>query len=503
MIYPSKDEFIKLSNKYNMIPIYLEVAADMETPVSAYYKICTSHKNAANYSFLLESVEGGENIARYSFLGSKPHSVLIQKNGEACLMEGGKMVEKVQGKDVFDKIRKVMSKYKTAEVLNFSPFIGGAVGYASYEVINEIEKTVPIAENNPLDVPEAVFMVVDSFLIFDKVQHTIKVVSYAFIENSSDVESVYSETIEKIEKLASKLNNPVSSTPINLAENKKEPEIISNKTKAEYCDMVEKTKQYILDGDVIQTVISQRLSVKTDITDLALYRALRMINPSPYMFLLNCNDFSVVGASPEVHAKSIDGEMILRPIAGTRKRGKTSDEDKALARELLADAKERAEHIMLVDLARNDIGRIAEAGTVEVDQLMIVEKYSHVMHIVSNVKGKLDSSLKTDAVMRSTFPAGTVSGAPKVRAMQIISELEKERRGPYAGVVANYSFNGNIDSCITIRTAVLKDGYTFIQAGAGIVADSVPEKEYEETMSKAGALLRAVKVAEQFEIPRE
>ena len=274
----------------------------------------------------------------------------------------------------------------------------------------------------------------------------------------------------------------------------------SNKTKSEYCDMVKKTKQYILDGDIIQAVISQRFSVETEVSALALYRALRMINPSPYMFLLNCNGFSVVGASPEVHAKCTERKMTIRPIAGTRKRGNTSDEDKFLESELLADPKEKAEHIMLVDLARNDLGRIAQSGTVKVDQLMIIERYSHVMHIVSNVKGILDSKLESDSVMRATFPAGTVSGAPKVRAMQIISELEKDRRGPYAGVVSYCSYNGNIDSCITIRTAVMKDGKVYIQAGAGIVADSVPEKEYEETVNKAGALLRAVKIAEQFEV---
>ena len=500
MIYPSKEKFIELSKEYNMIPVYSEVAADMETPVSAYFKICSSDKHASNYSFLLESVEGGENIARYSFLGTKPRFVMIQKNGKAELVEDGRSVKKIDGIDVFDKIRKVMSKYKAAEMLEFSPFIGGAVGYTSYEVVNEIEPTVPLPEKNSLNLPDAVFMIVDSFLIFDRVQQTIKVVTYAFTDVDTDSLNVYKETIKKNMALVEQLKKPVISAPINLSGKVEEPEVTSNKTKAEFCEMVEKIKQYIMNGDVIQAVPSQRLSVKTDISDLALYRALRMINPSPYMFLLNCKDFSIVGASPEVHAKSVNREMMLRPIAGTRKRGKTSEEDKALAEELLADPKEKAEHIMLVDLARNDLGRIADPGTVKVDELMVIEKYSHVMHIVSNVKANLDKSLESDSVMRSTFPAGTVSGAPKVRAMQIISEIEKDQRGVYAGVVANYSFNGNVDSCISIRTAVLKDNQVHIQAGAGIVADSVPETEYEETMNKAGALLRAVKIAKQFEI---
>jgi anthranilate synthase component I len=498
MIYPSKDEFIKLTDKYNMIPVYLEVAADMETPVSAYYKISSTTESLNNYSFLLESVEGGENIARYSFLGVDPHSVLVQKEGKTQLIQNGKSAEDVVGKDIFEKIKNVMAKYKPADLLGFSPFIGGAVGYASYDVINEIEPTVPVAKKHSLNVPDALFMIVDSFLIFDKVQHTIKVVAYAFVDNDIDLASLYADAVKKIEKLASKLMKPVVSAPLNLDAYTPEIDVKSNTTAAEYYEMVEKAKQYILDGDIIQVVISQRLSVKTDITDLALYRALRMINPSPYMFLLNCGDFSVVGASPEVHAKSVDGKMVLRPIAGTRIRGGSSEEDDILGKELLADPKERAEHIMLVDLARNDIGRIAEGGSVKVDQLMTIEKYSHVMHIVSNVTGMLDSKFDTDSVMRSTFPAGTVSGAPKVRAMQIIGELEKEKRGPYAGVVAYCSYNGNIDSCITIRTAVLKEGCTYIQAGAGIVADSVPKNEYEETMNKAGALLKAVKVAKQF-----
>ena len=499
MIYPSKKDFLKLSKNNNMIPVYSEVAADMETPVSAYYKVCSSN-DSEDYSFLLESVEGGENIARYSFLGAKPHSVFIQKNGCAELIRDGEKTE-IHGKDIFEKIHNVMRKYKAADVLDFSPFIGGAVGYVSYDVINEIENTVAEMEEDTLDLPEALFMIVDTFFIFDRVKHTIKVVSYAFLEDDdSDLEEIYAKTVTKVEAFAVKLSKPISVASVNLKQNNQNLEFQSNKTEAEFCQIVERAKQYIIDGDIIQAVLSQRLSVKSDISALALYRALRMINPSPYMFLLNCGGFSVVGASPEVHAKCTDRKMTIRPIAGTRKRGANKEQDDLLEKELLADPKERAEHIMLVDLARNDVGRIALSGSVKVDELMTVERYSHVMHIVSNVTGILGKGLEPDSVMRSTFPAGTVSGAPKVRAMQIISELEKDKRGPYAGVVANYSFNGNIDSCITIRTAVLKDDFVHIQAGAGIVADSVPENEYEETINKAKALLRAVAAAEQFEL---
>lgn len=500
MIYPSKNEFIKLAETSNMIPVYCDVAADMETPVSAYHKVCL--ENNSGYSFLLESVEGGENIARYSFLGAEPHSVFIQKNGKTELIEKGQKTE-IRGKDIFEKIHNVMSRYKCSDILDFTPFVGGAVGYVSYDVINEIEETVPKAkaEKDSLELPEAIFMIVDSFIIFDRVKHTIKVVSYAFIDDeTSDLDYVYESSIRKVNRLVGRLSKPVSIAPINLENSVNELKIKSNKTREEFCKIVDRTKQYILDGDIIQAVLSQRLTVESKISSFALYRALRMINPSPYMFLLNCDDFSVVGASPEVHAKCTERKMVIRPIAGTRKRGKTREKDIEMEEELLADPKERAEHIMLVDLARNDFGRIAESGTVKVDELMIIERYSHVMHIVSNVTAELDKQLESDSVMRSTFPAGTVSGAPKVRAMQIISELEKDKRGPYAGVVAYYSFNGNIDSCITIRTAVVKDGSVHIQAGAGIVADSVPELEYQETMNKAGALLRAVETAEQFEL---
>ncbi len=475
----------------------------METPVSAYYKIFNSSnkdRDSDKFAFLLESVEGGENIARYSFLGINPNSIFIQEKGKAKLISNNSEIE-IEGIDVFAKINNILKKYKPVKVPGLPPFSGGAVGYASYDIISEIEKTVESPEISPHNFPEALFMIADTILAFDKVKHTIKVISQAYIENETEIELIYTKTIEKINRIVELLQSSVTIPPV-LIDNKivDETNYKSNKTMEEFYEMVKKTKQYIYDGDIIQAVLSQRFSVDTKISPISFYRALRMINPSPYMFLLNCGYFSVVGASPEVHAKCIDRKITVRPIAGTRKRGENIAFDLELEKDLLNDPKECAEHIMLVDLARNDIGRIAEGGTVKVDQLMIVEKYSHVMHIVSTVNGILDKKYEPDYVMRSTFPAGTLSGAPKVRAMQIISEQEKEKRGPYGGVVAYYSFDGNIDSCIAIRTALIAENEVFIQAGAGIVADSDPVMEYEETQNKARALIKALNVAKKFEI---
>ena len=499
-ILPSLEDFRKFAGQGNLVPVYCEVVADMETPVSAYYKI-TENENGKPEpcSFLLESVEGEENIGRYSILGCKPLSIYVQKSGEGELVSSGK-AERIEGKDVFEKIKKVLSRYSPVAVPGLPPFIGGAVGYASYDVISEIETTVPPAEITPLDVPEAFFMITDSLLVFDRVLHTVKIISQAFIGDKSEdgIKKAYDEAVKKIKGLSVKLQKPAAFAPIDLETPAEEMDAVSNKTREEYNKMVNRAKEYILDGDIIQVVLSQRFSMDNPCPPLAVYRALRTINPSPYMFLLNCGDYAIVGASPEVHAKCEDRKITVRPIAGTRKRGKTPEEDIAMEKELLGDPKERAEHIMLVDLGRNDVGRVSKAGTVKVDDLMIVERYSHVMHIVSNVTGELKPELEADAVMRSTFPAGTLSGAPKVRAMQIISELEKEKRGPYGGAVAYYSFNGNINSCITIRTAVLKDGKAYVQAGGGIVADSVPDDEFEETRNKAKAMMRALSRAKLF-----
>lgn len=496
-ITPTLEEFKEFASKGNLIPVYAELVADMETPVSAYHKLRATLPPGTR-SFLLESVEGGENLARHSFLGAGAGSVFQQHAGRAEWIRGDETAV-IEGRDVFAKIHDVLATYRPVEMEGLPPFTGGAVGYAAYDVVSEIEPTVVQPDEIPLDTPEAFFMFMDTVMVFDRVEHTIKIVSHAFLADDAIPEDAYAKAVAAINAVAEALRAPLSMPPMDAAFNGKELTITSNKTREEFHEMVRRAKRHIRDGDIIQAVLSQRFQAETTRSPLSVYRALRRVNPSPYMFLLDCGDFAVVGASPEVHAKCENRKVTVRPIAGTRWRGTTPEEDLALERELLADPKERAEHIMLVDLARNDIGRIATVGSVKPDELMVVERYSHVMHIVSNVSGELADGLEADAVMRSTFPAGTLSGAPKVRAMQIISDLESERRGPYGGVVAYYSFNGNVDSCITIRTAVLKDGNAYVQAGGGIVADSVPENEYQESRNKAKAMMKALAAADMFE----
>jgi anthranilate synthase component 1 len=496
----SKKEFFEYAKQGNIIPISCEVLADTETPVTAYWKI--THSNTDNnYSFLLESVEGGENIGRYSFLASNPKAVFTHQNGKGILKYTDGTEEEIPGGDVFEKVQNIINKFKPIELPNLPPFTGGAIGYASYDVVSEFETTVIKPEKDPVNVPDAVFMITDSILVFDKVRHTINIIIQAYIPENPDLDKIYDEALNKIENIKLQLQTPVTFPPVNLNKNVKDINFKSNKTENEFHDMVSRAKKYIYDGDIIQVVLSQRLSTDISVHPLSVHRALRMLNPSPYMFLLQCGEFSLVGASPEVHAKCVDRKITVRPIAGTRKRGKNKEEDKNLEEDLLADPKERAEHIMLVDLGRNDVGRIAKTGSVKVDELMIIEKYSHVIHIVSNVTAELDDQYSADAVMRSTFPAGTLSGAPKVRAMQIISEEEGEKRGPYGGAIVHFSFNGNLNSCITIRTAVLKDGKAFVQAGAGIVADSDPVSEYQETLSKAKAMMKSLSMSKNFIMP--
>ncbi len=501
MIKPSKQEFAKIAKPGTVVPIVSELIADAETPLSAFGKIAfDSEGKPYPYSFLLESVEGGEKIARYSFLSANSDTILMYKSGKASLIKNGKLVKEVKGRDIFEKIQNAISEFKPVKMEGLPPFYGGAVGYFSYDVVSEAEPTVIQPKVKPVDVPEAFFMFPDTLLAFDRVKHIIQIIVNARIDGVKSPELIYNEAVEKIAQIKAVMRKPATNLAFaDLPEKLAQKKLRSNKTLAQFKKIVEKIKKYIYDGDIIQAVISQRFSTTLKASPLSVYRAIRILNPSPYMFILNCGDYSLVGASPEVHAKCLNGDINVRPIAGTRKRGSNVLEDESLTKELLADPKECAEHIMLVDLARNDVGRVADIASVSVDELMTVEKYSHVMHIVSNVKGKLAKGFKSDAVMRSTFPAGTLSGAPKVRAMQIISELEGERRGPYGGAVAYYSFDGNIDSCITIRTALLKDGKVYIQSGAGIVADSIPENEYEETQNKAKAMMKAISIAESME----
>ncbi|MDO8567699.1 MAG: anthranilate synthase component I, partial [Dehalococcoidales bacterium] len=472
MYYPSLSEVRKLRKQGNLIPVYRELMADLETPVSAYLKVARG-----DYSFLLESVEGGERLARYSFIGTGPS-----------------MVIKTGADNPVDPLVLVEEKFKPFQpvAINGLPrFHGGMVGYLSYEVARYFEK-LPSPERDSLGVPESVLMMADTLLVFDHLAHKIKVVSHAHIDG--DVEAGYNAAIAKIDTLVERLNRPIE-----VGANSEFPPdfpVKSNLTQAEFEAIVLKTKDYIYAGDIIQAVLSQRLSRRTDASPFAIYRALRSVNPSPYMYFLHLGDFHIIGASPELLVRVEDGVISNHPIAGTRRRSPDAIQDKALEEELRNDEKERAEHLMLVDLGRNDIGRISEPGTVKVTQFMDVERYSHVMHLVSHVQGKLRAGFSQFDALRACFPAGTVSGAPKIRAMEIIAGLEPDKRGPYAGAVGYFDFSGNMDAAIAIRTIVLKDGVAYVQAGGGIVADSVPENEYQESLNKAQALLTAIKQAE-------
>jgi len=473
MYYPKLEEVKRLKAQGNLVPVYREIKADMDTPVSAYLKIARG-----DYSFLLESVEGGERLARYSFLGTEPSSI-ITTGGE-------------QAADPLRLIEDEFGKYRPVAVEGLPRFHGGAVGYLSYEVARHFEK-LPSPDNDPMGMPESVMMLADTLLIFDHLTHTIKVVSHVHLDG--DVESAYKKATDKIDEIARRLESTVA-TEITKPSAKPKPHMKSNLTRAEYESMVERAKEHIYEGDIIQVVPSQRLSRHTDASPFAIYRALRSLNPSPYMYFLHLGNFYIVGTSPELLVRVEDGTVSNHPIAGTRPRGRDAGEEKALEVELKNDEKERAEHLMLVDLARNDVGRISQPGTVEVTQFMDIERYSHVMHLVSHVQGKLREGFTQFDAMRACFPAGTVSGAPKIRAMEIIAELEKDKRGTYAGAVGYFDFSGNMDTAIAIRTIIIKDGVAYVQAGGGVVADSVPEKEYQESLNKAQALLTAIEKAE-------
>ncbi len=473
MYYPTLEEVKKLKRQGNLVPVYREIKADLDTPVSAYLKIARG-----DHSFLLESVEGGERLARYSFLGTEP-ATIISTGGDRAV-------------DPLKLIEDAFKKYRPVPIEGLPRFHGGAVGYLSYEVARYFER-LPSPDSDPVSLPESVMMLADTLLIFDHLTHTIKVVSHVHLDG--DVESEYNKAVRKIDELAARLKNTVTTDKNNPTANVK-PTVESNLTQAEYESMVERAKKHIYEGDIIQVVPSQRLSRRTEASPFAIYRALRSLNPSPYMYYLHLGDFHIVGTSPELLVRVEDGIVSNHPIAGTRPRGKDTRADKALEEELKNDEKECAEHLMLVDLARNDVGRISQPGTVEVTQFMDIERYSHVMHLVSHVQGKLRNGFSQFDAMRACFPAGTVSGAPKIRAMEIIAELEPDKRGPYAGSVGYFDFSGNMDTAIAIRTIVIKDEVAYVQAGGGVVADSVPEKEYQESLNKAQALLTAIERAE-------
>lgn len=491
MLYPDLKEFKSLCGKGNLIPVYREILADFDTPVSAFLKIGKSP------SFLLESVVGGEKWARYSFLGTNPSKVIKGRGKKIEIRERGRKPVVFEAEDPVDVLKKEIALYKPVDVSGLPRFSGGLVGYMGYDMVRFFER-VPDSKKPGIDLPDMLFMLADTMLIFDSLKQKIKIVSNVHVDGKSPAKA-YKEAVEKIDAITEKLKS--SKLKVKSSKGKKTKAgnkfLSSFKTKEAFEEAVLKSKEYIAAGDIFQVVLSQRFERKSDVDPFDVYRALRVINPSPYMYYIDTGDAEIVGSSPEILVRVEDKKIVLRPIAGTRKRGETETEDKALEEELKKDPKEMAEHIMLVDLGRNDVGRVAEKGSVEVTELMGVERYSHVMHMVSNVEGNLANGLDAFDVLRACFPAGTVTGAPKVRAMEIIDELEPIKRGPYAGSVGYFSYSGNMDTCITIRTLIIKDGKVYVQAGAGIVADSVPEREYTETVNKAMGMMKAVEMAEK------
>lgn len=491
MYYPNKKDFIKSAKKGFVIPIYREILADLETPVSAFRKLSKKSK----YSFLLESVEGGENIGRYSFLGIDPYITFQSKDNRYRVVSGNKINQGTTN-DPLDKLKSIMKSFQSFYVDGLPRFTGGAVGYIAYPMIRFWEK-IPKGKPDDLQIPDMFFLITEIVVVFDHVQHKMKIICNVFIKNSDKrfLNKIYDRAVNKIDAVVKKLKTEY----LPLKQKKKNKRLTtwkSNFALQDFIKAVDKAKVYIKAGDILQVVPSQRWTKKTNAEPINIYRAIRSINPSPYMFYLDFDNFKIIGSSPEIMVRKEKDKIILRPIAGTRHRGKNEEEDNILIKELLSDPKERAEHIMLVDLGRNDVGRVATIGSVKVTELMSIEKYSHVMHIVSNVEGDLKKGCDEYDVLRASFPAGTVSGAPKIRAMEIIEELEPNQRGPYAGTVGYFSFSGNLDSCITIRTIILKDDTAYIQAGGGVVADSIGEKEYKETLNKARALMEAVELAE-------
>jgi anthranilate synthase component I len=486
MVTPDFETFAALARQGNIVPIYREVLGDLETPVSAYKKLGQN-----SMSFLLESVEGGEKWGRYSFLGLHPSLVVKVQNASVTVRDrrGEEKYDRVS--DPFEIIRQVLSRYQAVSLPELPRFYGGLVGYLSYDMVRYIERLPDLTTDG--GIPEAILMLTDHLLIFDNVRHTIKVLALVHIDPEAELEALYQQGVAGIEAIIMELRAPHHFPETGPAGGG--VQLTSNMTPERFQEIVLVAKEYIAAGDAIQIVLSQcfRTPLRHDAFDL--YRALRCINPSPYMFYLNLEDLELAGASPEILVRLEENKVELRPIAGTRKRGETPEQDKALEEELLADPKERAEHIMLVDLGRNDVGRVARLGSVKVTELFAVERYSHVMHIVSHVEGDLAPGKDALDVLKASFPAGTVSGAPKVRAMQIIEELEPTRRGPYAGAVGYLGFSGNMDFCITIRSLTVHQGQVYLQVGAGIVADSDPASEYQETVNKAQAMVRALELA--------
>ncbi len=484
---PDKKTFVELAQTHNLIPVYQEILVDMETPISLFYKVFVGH-----YGFLLESLEGGEKWARYSFIGINPFLVFRSRERMISLLDrhGERRGE---SSNPLQELRQLMRSFKAASLPGLPRFTGGAVGFVSYDMVRFMERL-------PSTLPETAgfwdvhLMFPEILLIYDRLRHSLLVTYNARIQQGVSAEAIYDRALAEIEATIRRVRGPLiypSSSTVS-----KETKLQAEIEPARFHQMVKKAKEYIQAGDVIQVVLSQRFSGESDLPPFDIYRALRKINPSPYLFYLRLGDETLIGSSPEILVRLEEGCIEVRPIAGTRPRGRTETEDAALAEDLLHDPKERAEHLMLVDLGRNDVGRVATFGSVEVYELMVIERYSHVMHLVSGVRGELAPEKDMFDVFEATFPAGTVSGAPKIRAMEIIEELEHARRGPYAGAVGYFGFSGNMDFCIAIRTLFQKGTRLYLQAGAGIVADSDPEREYQETINKARGMMKAVEMAQ-------
>jgi anthranilate synthase component 1 len=486
--FPDYKEFVKKTRTGNLIPVYREIIADTETPVSAFMKLF-----ASKYCFLLESIEGGEKWARYSFIGIDP-SIIFTSKGRRVTIRRGTAVEEKECARPLDELRLLMQRYHPVEIPSLPRFYGGAVGYIGYDMVRFFER-LPDATQDDLGWNDACLMITDTLLIFDNQQHTMKIVCNVHVDEARDIHGAYQSAVATIEHVIALLQKPVKK--IHPSAPALPGVVSSNVHKNDFKHIVKKAKSYIRSGDIIQVVLSQRFETDMGTDPINLYRALRIVNPSPYMYCIRMDKDFIIGSSPEVLVRLEKNDIVVRPIAGTRSRGRDDKEDRQLEDELRRDPKEVAEHIMLVDLGRNDVGRVAEMGSVNVEDFMVVERYSHVMHLVSSVRGRLRKGSDAFDLFAATFPAGTVSGAPKIRAMEIIEELEQNKRGPYAGAVGYFSFSGNMDLCITIRTMFVKNGKIYFQAGAGIVMDSKPENEYIETVNKAKAMVRAITKAHE------
>ncbi len=498
MYFPDHGEFARLASQYDFVPVFRRLLSDSLTPVTAFQRLAAGGSDA----FLFESVVGGEKIGRYSFLAVDPYQTFLAYEQQVELQNAaGEPLRRWQAENPLAELAHLVAQVRVAQVPGLPPFSGGVVGYAGYDTVRYIER-LPNAPPDDRHVPDLYFGFYDSMVVFDQVDKTLLVVVLAPTggpSSSSAHQAAYHAAQERIDALVARLQQPWQPPPLADIHTAGEPqlEFQSNFTRERFEQAVEKCLEYIRAGDIFQVVLSQRLELPLRVPPFEVYRTLRVVNPSPFMFYLRCPQLTLVGSSPEIMVRVIDGRITVRPLAGTRPRGRTEEEDRRLAQELLADPKERAEHVMLVDLGRNDVGRVSRFGSVELEDVMTIERYSHVMHITSSVHGQLLPDKTAFDALQACLPAGTVSGAPKVRAMEIIDELEPHRRGPYAGAVGYVDFHGNMDTCIALRTLVVKDQRAYIQAGAGIVADSVPRREYEETLNKAKGLLKAIEITQQ------